>query len=54
MYRRFYAYGIAVKEETIKDILERRRNGHSLEEIAAEYENLTKSQINAIIAMIEQ
>lgn len=52
MYSRFYSFG--VEKEVVEDILERRRNGQSLDEIAEEYAYLTKREINAIIAQIEQ
>ena len=52
MYSRFYSFG--VEKEVVEDILERRRNGQSLDEIAEEYAHLTKREINAIIAQIEQ
>lgn len=52
MYRRFYSFGIA--KEVADDIRERRKNGQSLEEIAEEYSYLTKNEINAIIASVEQ
>jgi len=55
MNRHFYSYGIEViGKEVIEDILERRRNGESLDEIADEYPYLTKSKIISIIASIEQ
>lgn len=53
MYSRFYSYGV-IKKEIMEDILERRRNGESLDEIADEYTFLTRTQINNIIAKIEQ
>lgn len=52
MYSRFYSFG--VEKEVVEDILERRINGQSLDEIAEEYPNLSKREINAIIASIEQ
>lgn len=52
MLIKVYCFGVS--KEVTEDILERRINGQSLDEIAEEYPNLSKREINAIIASIEQ
>ncbi len=53
MFKRFYSYGV-IKKEIVEDILERRRNGEYLDELVDEFSFLTRTQINNIIAKIEQ